>query len=1135
MKKLSFSTIKDVYPVPNLLKHQMKSYKEFLQKDVSVKGRKNIGLQEVIKEIFPIQSPDGRWKLEFISYNLGRPKYSLEECRRRSLTYALPFRLRLRLTGEDEVREQEVYFGDLPLITPYGSFIINGDERVVVSQLQRSPGVYFEEDLHPTGKRLYFARIIPYRGSWLEFRYDVTGTLSVIIDRRRTFVATQLLRMFGFSTNEDIMEAFSDKRYPEIVNSLKKDYTKSQEEALLEFYKKLRPTEPITLDAAKEVFRRMFLDNRRYDLAKVGRFVINRKLGMDTSLSKRNLDKDTVLNIVKHLVKAKQGDIVLDDIDHLSNRRVKLVGELVQHEVRIGLLRVERVITERFALLPGMKEVSIQHLINAKVFSSQINDFFGRSPLCQFMDQVNPSAEITHKRRLSALGPGGLSRERAGFEVRDVHPSHYGRICPIETPEGQNIGLITSLTTYSDINPLGFITTPYRRLDKGKVTGDIEFLTADEEDDKIIAQPSAHIENNIVKDEYIHSRVKGKFPKVDPKTAQYMDISAKQIVSVSAALVPFLEHDDANRALMGSNMQRQAVPLLFPEFPLVSTGIEGKIARDAGAVILAKESGTVEEVDSFHIKVGKLVYPLRKFQRSNADTCVNQRPLVQKGQKVKKGQVIADGQATKDGKLALGRNLLTAFLPWRGYNFEDAILISQKLVKDDLLTSVHVEKFEVEARETRLGNEEITRDLPNVREEAIKNLDNEGIIRLGARIIPDDILVGKITPKTEKELTPEDRLLRAIFGEKAADVRDTSLKVPPGIEGVVINVEVFKRKEKGRKTKKEKKEELSRIKEIEKYYEQEIKIIEEEKIKKVAENLGVSEKKAKKLDENSSDDVKDIAYIYEERVRELLQEKELEISKIKQGDELPSGVLKRIVVYVAMKRKISAGDKLAGRHGNKGVIAKVLPEEDMPYLDEGTPVDVVLNPLGVPSRMNVGQVLETHLGWAAKALGIEMETPVFDGAKEKDIKELLKKANLSTDGKVNLYDGYTGKKFAQRVTVGYMYVLKLVHMVEDKIHARAIGPYSLVTQQPLGGKAQFGGQRFGEMEVWALEAYGASFVLQEMLTVKSDDVQGRTRIYEAIVKGDHRLHPSTPESFNVLTKELQGLCIDVKITKGDKK
>jgi len=1102
--------------------------------DVSPEKRKNIGLQEVLKEIFPLESPDGKWRLEYISYNLGRPKYTMEECKRRSLTYGAPLRLRLRLVGEEEVREQEIYFGDIPLITPVASFIINGDERVVVSQLQRSPGVYFEEESHPSGKKLYFARIIPYRGSWLEFRYDINETLSAIIDRRRTFLATQVLRMFGLSTNEDIFSSFSERRYTEIVNTLKRDYTKNTEEALLEFYKKLRPTEPLTLEVAREVFRRMFQDNRRYDLAKVGRFVLNRKLKMDYSLNRRTLDKETVVNIVKHLIKVKQGELPLDDIDHLSNRRVKLVGELVQHEVRVGLLRVERLIMERFAFLSSMKEISIQHLINARVFSSQIHDFFARSPLCQFMDQVNPLAEITHKRRLSALGPGGLSRERAGFEVRDVHPSHYGRICPIETPEGQNIGLISSLTTYATINPLGFITTPYRKIEKGFLTGKTEYLTADEEEEEMIIQASPNIEDSKIKDEFIYARFKGKFPKVKPTQARYMDVSPKQIVSVSASLIPFLEHDDANRALMGSNMQRQAIPLLFPEAPLVATGMETKVAKDSGAVLLAEEEGVVEKVDSSFIKIGKLTYHLKKFQRSNADTCINQRPLVKPGDKVRRGEAIADGPATKEGRLSLGRNLLVGFLPWRGYNFEDAILISERLVKEDILTSVHIERFEVEARETRLGNEEITRDLPNVSEEALKNLDEQGIVRIGARVLPDDILVGKVTPKTEKELTPEDRLLRAIFGEKAADVRDTSLRVPPGVEGVVTNVEVFQRKEKGRKSKKEKTEELRRLREIEEYYSQELEIIEQERVKRIAEFLNISLNKARNLDLSEYPQAKDISAIYEERINQLIQEKELEISKIKRGDELPSGVLKRVVVYVAMKRKIAAGDKLAGRHGNKGVIAKILPEEDMPFLEDGTPLDVVLNPLGVPSRMNVGQVLETHLGWAAKSLGIRIEAPVFEGAREEEIRELLRKANLPEDGKTVVYDGFTGKPFSQKVTVGYMYIMKLIHMVEDKIHARAIGPYSLITQQPLGGKAQFGGQRFGEMEVWALEAYGASFTLQEMLTVKSDDVQGRTRIYEAIVKGEHKFHPSVPESFNVLMKELQGLCIEVKIDKKER-
>ncbi len=1133
-KKYSFGRIQETHPIPYLLEHQKRSYKEFLQVNVSPERRKNAGLQEVFKEIFPVVSIDGQWKLEFVSYSLGRPKYTMEECKRRFFTYALPLRVIFRLIGPDEVREQEVYLGDIPLITPNASFIINGDERVVVSQLQRSPGVFFEEATHATGKKMYFARIIPYRGSWLEFKCDINDTLLAIVDRRRTFLATSILRMLGLSSNEDIFAEFSDRRYPEIVNTLKREPTKNSEEAFLDFYKRMRPTEPVTLEAAQEVFKRMFLDSKRYDLAKVGRYVINRKLGLDTSLNKRVLDKDTIVNIIKYLVRVKNGDASLDDIDHLSNRRVKLVGELVQHQVRIGLLRVERTILERFAFLSNLKEVSIQHLINAKAFSSQVHDFFARSPLCQFMDQTNPLAEITHKRRLSALGPGGLSRERAGFEVRDVHPTHYGRICPIETPEGPNIGLIASLATYAVINPLGFIVTPYWKVEKGRLQNKVEYLTADEEENRVIAQVTGNIHNSVIEDDFIYTRYKGKFPQFPLQKVEYMDVSPKQIVSVSAALIPFLEHDDANRALMGSNMQRQAVPLLFPEEPLVGTGIEKKVAVDSGVMVLAQEAGTVEEVDASHIKIGKLIYKLRKFERSNADTCVNQRPLVKVGDKVRRGQVIADGPATKNGELALGRNLLAAFMSWRGYNFEDAIIINERLVKEDILTSVHVVRFEIEARETRLGNEEITRDIPNVSEEALKDLDSGGIIRVGARVGPDDILVGKVTPKTEKELTPEDRLLRAIFAEKAADVRDSSLRVPPGVEGVITNVEVFQRKDRGRRTRKEKAKEIKRMKEIEKYYSEEISIITEEKYKKISDVLGISFEDAKKAKYEDNEEIKDIVNIYDERIKDFLMEKELELAKIKKGDELPSGVLKRVVVFVAMKRKISAGDKLAGRHGNKGVISTVVPEEDMPFLEDGTPIDIILNPLGVPSRMNVGQILETHLGWAAGKLGIKVVTPVFDGAKEGDIRESLKKAGLSEDGKTTVYDGFTGMPFDQKITVGQMYVLKLIHMAEDKIHARAIGPYSLITQQPLGGKAQFGGQRFGEMEVWALEAYGAAFTLQEMLTVKSDDVQGRTRIYEAIVKGEHKLSPSTPESFNVLMRELQGLCLDVRVEKGEK-
>jgi DNA-directed RNA polymerase subunit beta len=896
----------------------------------------------------------------------------------------------------------------------------------------------------------------------------------------------------------------------------------------------MRPTEPITLEAAKEVFRRMFLDPRRYDLGKVGRYLLNKKLSLNFSLNKRTIDLTTIIEIIKVLLLVKAGKRETDDIDHLANRRVKLIDELLQHQVRVGLLRVERTFMERYSLITS-SDFSIQHLINSRAFSTQIHDFFARSPLSQFMDQTNPLAEITHKRRLSAMGPGGLSRERAGFEVRDVHPTHYGKICPIETPEGANIGLLSSLTTYSRITPLGFLSTPYRKVNEGIVSDKTEYLMSDEEENRVVAQVIAGIdEEGKIKAKEVYCRHKGKYPVVKPRQIEYMDVSPQQIISISAALIPFLEHDDANRALMGSNMQRQAVPLLFPEEPLVGTGIEEKVARDSGVMIIAQDSGKVTEIDSSAIKVGNLVYKLKKFGRSNADTAINQRPLVSKGDEVRKNAIIADGMATRGGELALGTNLLVAFLPWRGYNFEDAIVINERLVREDILTSVHIEKFELEARETRLGNEEVTRDIPNVSEEALRNLDESGIVRIGAEVIPDDILVGRVTPKTEKELSPEERLLRAIFGEKAADVKDTSLRVPPGIYGVVINVEVFQRKDKGRRSKKEKTEELQRIREIEQYYDEEKELLEREKLRRLSTILGKSESRITASDYEDNEEARATLAIYEERLGELSMEKELEIAKIKKGDELPAGVLKRVVVFVSMKRKISAGDKLSGRHGNKGVISKVLPEEDMPFLEDGTPVDLILNPLGVPSRMNVGQLLEMHLGWAAKKMKLKVISPVFDGASQNNVKEMLHKAGLPEAGKVPLYDGFTGKPFDQKAGVGYMYIMKLVHMVDDKIHARAIGPYSLITQQPLGGKAQFGGQRFGEMEVWALEAYGAAFTLQEMLTVKSDDVEGRTRIYEAIVRGEQKFQPSVPESFNVLVKELQGLCLDVRAEKESK-
>jgi len=1131
IKRKSFAKLKEVYDLPNLLDIQLESYREFLQIDTPLSERKRQGLQEVFEEIFPLENNDRSVKLEFLSYSLGKPKYGIGESKRRAVSYGAPLKVKFRLTTPREAKEQDAYFGEIPLMTETGTFIINGDERVVVSQLQRSPGVSFEEEEHPTGKKIFYGRVIPYRGAWLEFKYDLSETILAYVDRRRNFPATQLLRILGFSTDAEINAAFS-REHPEIANTLKKDFTKNKEEAYMDFYRKMRPTEPITKEAAEGLFYRLFFDPARYDLERVGRFILNRKLGMDVSLEKRILDSDTVIKVIEYLIRLKTGEGKIDDIDHLGNRRIKSVGELVQNQVRIGLSRVERSIRERLSILGDLDNLSVHYLINSKLLSNQIRDFFGRSQLSQFMDQVNPLAEMTHKRRLSALGPGGLSRERAGFEVRDIHPSHYGRVCPIETPEGPNIGLIASLSSFARINALGLLETPYRKVENGKVTRRIEYLTADLEEDKIIAQANAPLdEDGTFSDKEVSCRFKGDFPKVSGKQIQYMDVSPKQLVSVAAALIPFLEHDDANRALMGSNMQRQAVPLMISEAPIVGTAMEAKVARDSGIVVVAEESGKVTSVDVSSIAIGKKIYHLKKFLRTNADTCLNQRPLVKLGQYVEKGQVIADGTSTKNGELALGRNVLCAFMPWRGFNFEDAILLSEKLVREDTFTSIHVEEFETEATETRLGNEEITRDIPNVSEEALRNLDEAGIVHIGAEVSPGDILVGKVTPKTESELSPEERLLRAIFGEKAGDVRDTSLIVPPGVEGVVVDIHIFQRKDRGRKTKEEKTKELAKIRELKAYYKQELEFLQTEKISKLAQALGVDKKKIDKMDFSNNEEAKILAASFDEQIQELLAEQEQEIEKVRRGDELPPGVLKRVVVYIATKRKVAEGDKLAGRHGNKGVVARIVPEEDMPFMPDGTPVEIVLNPLGVPSRMNVGQILETHLGWAAKILGLQIDSPVFDGASEEEIKEMLKKAGLPEDGKITLHDGYTGDAFDQKVTVGYIYILKLIHLVDEKIHARSIGPYSLVTQQPLGGKAQFGGQRLGEMEVWALEAYGAAFTLQEMLTVKSDDVSGRTRIYEAIVKGEQRLTHGTPESFNVLIKELQGLGLDIKTEK----
>ncbi|NLE91293.1 MAG: DNA-directed RNA polymerase subunit beta [Elusimicrobia bacterium] len=1130
-KRKSFGKLKETYDLPHLLDMQIGSYRDFLQIDVPAAERKRQGLQEVFEEIFPIENQDRSVKLEYLSYSLGKPKYDLPESKRRSVTFGAPLKVRFRLTTAREAKEQEAYFGEIPLMTDTGTFIINGDERVVVSQLQRSPGVSFEEEDHPTGKKIFYGRIIPYRGAWLEFKHDLSETILAYVDRRRNFPATQILRILGYSSDKEIIAAFG-KQYPEIENTLKKDSTRNKEEAYIDFYRKMRPSEPVTREAAEALFYRLFFDPARYDLEKAGRFILNRKLGVDVPLDKRVLDSATVIKVIEYLIRLKSGEGKIDDIDHLGNRRVKTVGELVQNQVRIGLSRVERSIVERISLLGEMENLNVHYLVNSKLLSNQIRDFFSRSQLSQFMDQINPLAEMTHKRRLSALGPGGLSRERAGFEVRDIHPSHYGRICPIETPEGPNIGLISSLSCYARVNALGLLETPYRKVENGRVTRKIEYLTADLEEDKIIAQANAAIDSdgNFLEKE-VSCRFRDDFPKVHPNKVQYMDVSPKQLVSVAASLIPFLEHDDANRALMGSNMQRQAVPLMVPEAPLVGTQMEGKVARDSGVVVIAEDSGKITSVDASTITVGKRIYHLKKFQRTNADTCLNQRPIVKPGEHVEKGQVLADGTSTRKGELALGRNLLCAFMPWRGYNFEDAILINEKVVREDLFTSIHIEEFEIEATETRLGNEEITRDIPNVSEESLKNLDEDGVVRIGAEVGAGDILVGKVTPKTESELSPEERLLRAIFGEKASDVRDTSLAVPPGVEGVVVDVHIFQRKDRGRKSKEEKTSELARIKEIKAYYRQEIEFVENEKVNRLSQFLGVDKKKVPVIEIDQNEEARIIAASFDEQLQELLSEQEQEIDRVKRGDELPPGVLKRVVVYIATKRKLSEGDKLAGRHGNKGVVARILPEEDMPFLPDGRPVEVVLNPLGVPSRMNVGQILETHLGWAAKALGFSVDTPVFDGASEAEIKELLRKANLPEEGKISLYDGFTGEKFDQKVCVGYIYIMKLIHLVDEKIHARSIGPYSLVTQQPLGGKAQFGGQRLGEMEVWALEAYGAAFTLQEMLTVKSDDVTGRTHIYEAIVKGEQRLTYGTPESFNVLIKELQGLCLDIRTEK----
>ena len=1375
----SFGRIPEVAQMPNLIEVQRASYDHFLQMGVEPENRANVGLQEVFKGVFPIRDFSERAQLDFVRYELETPKYDVEECQQRGMNYAAPLKVTLRLlvwdVDEDtgsrtirDIKEQDVYMGDMPLMTRNGTFIINGTERVIVSQMHRSPGVFFDHDkgkTHSSGKYLFAARVIPYRGSWLDFEFDAKDHVYVRIDRRRKLPATTLLMALdgeaterlraerqaegkplqpgealgmskeevlgtfygkivykrgplGWSTpfdpeqfkgklNNDLIDAATgevklaagermtpraarrlveagltevlapeadlvdhyfaedlineqtgevyfeagdeiteaalaqlaqagidelpvldidiinrgpDSRGPYIRATLAIDKNATREDALIDIYRVMRPGEPPTLETAESLFNGLFFDSERYDLSAVGRVKMNSRLGLETDDTVRALRKHDILAILRVLLDLKDGRGEIDDIDHLGNRRVRSVGELMENQYRVGLLRMERAIRERMSSVE-IDTVMPHDLINAKPAAAAVREFFGSSQLSQFMDQTNPLSEITHKRRLSALGPGGLTRERAGFEVRDVHPTHYGRICPIETPEGPNIGLINSLATFARVNQYGFIESPYRKVADGKLTNEIVYLSAMDEGRYNIAQANVPVDaEGRITDELTNCRKAGDFVMLHPEQIDLVDVSPKQLVSVAAALIPFLENDDANRALMGSNMQRQAVPLIRAEAPLVGTGMEERVARDSGVTIIARRSGVVDQVDATRIVIraeessaaasGVDIYNLLKFQRSNQNTCINQRPLVTVGDVVKAGDIIADGPSTEYGELALGRNVLCAFMPWNGYNFEDSILISERIVSDDVFTSIHIEEFEVSARDTKLGQEEITRDIPNVGEEALKNLDEAGIVYIGAEVKPGDILVGKVTPKGESPMTPEEKLLRAIFGEKASDVRDTSLRLPPGVAGTIVEVRVFSRRgvEKDERALAIERAEIERLakdrdderailersfaarmKELllgqtlvsgPKGVKSGIEITEE----LLAEHTTANWRQITVRDDARMADLEALKKQMEDAIGELTKRFEDKVEKLQRGDELPPGVMKQVKVFVAVKRKLQPGDKMAGRHGNKGVISRIVPAEDMPYLEDGTPVDIVLNPLGVPSRMNVGQILETHLGWASAGIGrrigevmekmrrdgngaggqlrqllgevydgaeksevealaddelvdlagnltrgVPMATPVFDGAREADIVAMLEKAGLSGSGQVTLVDGRTGEPFDRKVTVGYIYMLKLHHLVDDKIHARSIGPYSLVTQQPLGGKAQFGGQRFGEMEVWALEAYGSAYTLQEMLTVKSDDVSGRTKVYEAIVRGDDNFEAGIPESFNVLVKELRSLGLNVEL------
>ena len=1343
-----FGHVKEVGEMPNLIEVQKASYDQFLLMDPPKGGRPTEGLQAVFKSVFPIKDFADTAHLEFVKYEYEAPKYDVDECRQRGMTFAAPLKVTLRLIVFDvdpetqaksvkDIKEQDVYMGDMPLMTANGTFIVNGTERVIVSQMHRSPGVFFDHDKgksHSSGKLLFAARIIPYRGSWLDIEFDAKDIVYARIDRRRKIPVTSLLyalgldgeeilstfyrrivythlkdggwrvpfdaeRMRGVKASADIVDADSgavvveagkkltvraarllaekglkalrasdadlygqyiaeDLYNPEtgeiyaeageeitekslaqlleagfkelpvldidhvnigayIRNTLKVDKNASREDALFDIYRVMRPGEPPTIESAEAMFQSLFFDSERYDLSAVGRVKMNMRLDLNAPDTQRTLRKDDILAVVKALVNLRDGRGEIDDIDHLGNRRVRSVGELMENQYRIGLLRMERAIKERMSSVE-IDTIMPQDLINAKPAAAAVREFFGSSQLSQFMDQTNPLSEITHKRRLSALGPGGLTRERAGFEVRDVHPTHYGRICPIETPEGPNIGLINSLATFARVNKYGFIESPYRKVREGKVTEEVAYLSAMEEQKFSVAQADTPIDaNGMLVGDLIVCRHAGDVVFLPGDRVDYMDVSPKQLVSVAAALIPFLENDDANRALMGSNMQRQAVPLVRSDAPLVGTGMEAIVARDSGAAIAARRAGLVDQIDATRIvvrateetdaaKPGVDIYRLMKFQRSNQSTCINQKPLVRVGDRVEKGDIIADGPSTDLGDLALGRNVLVAFMPWNGYNFEDSILLSERIVKDDVFTSIHIEEFEAMARDTKLGPEEITRDIPNVSEEALKNLDEAGIVYIGAEVVAGDILVGKITPKGESPMTPEEKLLRAIFGEKASDVRDTSLRVPPGVQGTIVEVRVFNRHgvDKDERAQAIEREEIERLA---KDRDDEQAILDRNVYARLAETLegkrALSGPKGFKKDQvlnkalldeqprsqwwsfalesdQTMSEIEAMRKQYDESKKSLESRFLDKVEKLQRGDELPPGVMKMAKVFIAVKRKIQPGDKMAGRHGNKGVVSRIVPQEDMPFLEDGTPVDIVLNPLGVPSRMNVGQILETHLGWACAGLGkqvgeavdaylrsndarplrgklkqvygddetikalddkslaelgenlrrgVPIATPVFDGAREKDIVEMLKLANYDSSGQVTLYDGRTGDAFDRKVTVGYIYMLKLHHLVDDKIHARSIGPYSLVTQQPLGGKAQFGGQRFGEMEVWALEAYGAAYTLQEMLTVKSDDVAGRTKVYEAIVRGDDTFESGIPESFNVLVKEMRSLGLNVEL------